>query len=362
MSMLSRYYEATLAFLKRYERPLSSLLFVSGFVGDLLTFGLMSLTSITLLFTAYLSFVLVATVVGHGTHGKRGKLARPLSVLAPLFAQFTFGSILSGFLILFTKSAVLAVSWPFIVLIALVFFGNELFSSYREHLIFQTILIYFSLYAFAIFVLPLYAERIGTEIFLGSTALALAAFALYVLVLAWVGRRRLLDALSGILAAVALITAAIVGAYLAGLLPPIPLALKSGGIYHEIAREGPAYVVSGEPARAWWDPRPQEVHHLPGTPLYAYSAVFAPGGFTTSVVHLWQRYDETSGSWVTESTVAFALSGGRSGGYRGYSLKGDPAPGKWRVLVQTLNGQTIGEFRFDLQNASAMPALVTESL
>ncbi len=362
ISMLSRSYEAVLSFLRSYERPLATVLFISGFVGDLLTFGFLDLPAVTLLFAAYLGFVLVATVIAHGTYGKQGALSRPLSVLAPLLAQFTFGSILSGFLIFYAKSAVLSISWPFIILIGLVFFGNELFRNYREQLIFQTILVYFSLYAFAIFALPLYLDRLGTGIFLGSTALALAAFMLYVLVLAWVDRRRLANALAGIIGSIALITAAVVGSYLAGLLPPIPLTLKDGGIYQEITHTGAAYVVEGEPARAWWDPRPQIVHHLPGTPLYAYSAVFAPGGFTAGVVHVWQEYDEETDSWITKSTVAFTLSGGRSGGYRGYSLKGDPEPGEWRVLVQTASGQTIGAFRFNVVNVTQEPVLKSEAL
>lgn len=355
-------YEKSLGFLKRNERRLSTFLFITGFIGDLLTFGLLDLANVTLLFAAYLAFVIVATIVAHVTYGKEGKFTRPIAVLAPLFAQFTFGSLLSGFLIFYTKSAVLSVSWPFIILLVLIFFGNEVFRNYRDLLVFQTLLVYFSLYAFVIFALPLYVDRLGTTVFLGSTAISIAIFALYLFLLNLAGRTRLQSALKLIIVSSTVVTAIIVGSYLAGLLPPIPLTLKSGGIYQSLVHENAAYIAKGEALRPWWDPRAQVVHHLPGTPLYAYSAIFAPGAFSASVMHVWQHHDEKTGDWNTESTVAFSLSGGREGGYRGYSIKDNPEPGKWRVLVQTIDGQTIGEFHFIVEAATSQPVLVTQSL
>lgn len=57
--------------------------------------------------------------------------------------------------------------------------------------------------------------------------------------------------------------------------------------------------------------------------------------------------------------VAFTLSGGRSGGYRGYSEKDNPEPGKWRVTIETVEGQTIGRLNFKIENVSASPPLYT---
>jgi hypothetical protein len=55
--------------------------------------------------------------------------------------------------------------------------------------------------------------------------------------------------------------------------------------------------------------------------------------------------------------VAFNLSGGREEGYRGYSIKSDPEPGKWRVQVKTLTGQVIGELRFKIENVTGKPVV-----
>ncbi len=347
-------YDRFLAFLVRHERPLATTLFIAGFATDLLTFGLLSLTKVTFLFALYLAIAIAATLIAHATHGKEGNaFVRSAAVLSPLAAQFVFGTVLSGFLIFYTKSAVLAVSWPFLILLALIFFGNELFRFYRSHLIYQALLVYFTLYAFLLFVVPLWLGEIGTRTFLVSTGLTLIGFALYIAALAALRHARLVEALWGILGSSLLLTVCIVGSHLGGLLPPIPLALKDAGVYQSITKDSAGeYVRTGVTQKPWYDPRPQEVPHRPGTPLYAYSAIFAPIQFSTSVVHVWQRYNPQTKSWKTEATIAFSVSGGREAGYRGYSLKSDPAPGKWRVLVQTLNGQTIGDLRFNVSNSS----------
>jgi hypothetical protein len=121
------------------------------------------------------------------------------------------------------------------------------------------------------------------------------------------------------------------------------------------------YQLSGEAAQAWWDPRAETVHHVPGTPLYAYSSIFAPGDFTTTVLHRWQWYDPTAKKWIDQATIAFILSGGREEGYRGYSEKFDPQAGAWRVLVETVDGQVIGKLSFTVINAASEPALITET-
>ncbi|CAN5707471.1 hypothetical protein BH11PAT2_BH11PAT2_06290 [soil metagenome] len=356
-------FETILAFAKRYERPLATVLFIGGFISDLLTFGLLNLPSVTMLFLGYLAFVIVGTIISHLAIGKQGNtFGRSVAVLGPLAVQFVFGSLLSGFMIFYTKSAVLSVSWPFLILLALIFFGNEVFRNYRDHLVFQSLLIFFSIYAFAIFALPLYVGKLGKVIFLESTAISIGVFILYLIVLGLLGWRRLRSALVLILITSGVAMLLIVAAYVSNLLPPIPLTLKSGGIYHSLTHTDTNYVVMGEVARSWWDPRTPLVHHVSGTPLYAYSSIFAPGDFTTTIVHKWQWYDPTSKKWTDQATIAFVLSGGREQGYRGYSEKGDPKPGEWRVLVETLDGQVIGKLSFTVVNESSEPALTTQSL
>jgi hypothetical protein len=365
--------ERTLRWARRNEHWLTSVSFLFGFVDQLIRFGYFPLRIELLMFEIYLAFAALCTILAHvtadrdGGTGIKGKVIRATAVLAPLLAQLTIGGLLAGFVVFYSKSASLLVSWPFILLLLIIVIGNEILRGYREHLVFQTVLFYFSLYALLIFALQVYTHTIGQKVFLQSTAASLGIFALFLGLLAAIEWSRLKKVLVPILASTTVLTALIVGAYVTRLIPPIPLIMRQGGIYQQVQREGSGYTVRGEALRHRFalledvDPRSRIIHHLPGTPLYAFSAVYAPSAFSTSVVHVWQKRD-MRGHWQTEATIAFSLSGGREQGYRGYSLKNDPEPGEWRILVQTLSGQTIGTIRFTLVNVEALPEMESATL
>lgn len=352
-----------LSFLQRYEHRLSTLLFVVGFATDLVTFTLLDLPVVNLFFIGYLILAAFFTFL---THTMRRFAVHPsawrrgIAVISPLAATFTIGGLLSGFLIFYTKSAVLSVSWPFLLLLLTIFLGNEFFRSYRSHIAFQTVLFFFALYAYAIFGLPLYINELGPDIFLWSTAIALAVFTVFLVLLSLASWERLKATLGRIVIGTVAVVVTVVALYFSGLVPPIPLTLKESGIYHGVSRIDGGYQVTHEGWSRWSRFLPREIHHVPGTPLYAYSAIFAPTSFSVNVVHRWERYDESSKKWITESMVAFTLAGGRAGGYRGYSEKSDPRPGDWRVTIETLEGQVIGRLNFEVENVPTAPTLYTD--
>lgn len=353
-----------LNWLQRNERHLGGVVFVGGFVTDLLTFTLLDVAYVNYFFIAYLAIAAVCTFGSHilfaRRHEEQQKWMRWLTVLFTLAGQYAIGGILSGCLIFYTKSAVLSVSWPFLILLALVFIGNEYFRKYREHLIFQTVLFFFALYAYAIFALPIYVGAIGPLVFVGSTVVTIAIFAGFLYLLNRTGAARLSESIKPITLSCAAIVVALVVSYATGVVPPLPLALKEGGIYHGLTRSSGNYVLRSEGERPWWDILPATVHVPAGGTIYAYGAVFAPIRFSTSVVHHWERYDTVQKKWVEEGHIAFPISGGRAEGFRGYSIKENPQPGTWRVSVETLQGQTIGRISFTVERVSTLPVLHEE--
>jgi len=56
------------------------------------------------------------------------------------------------------------------------------------------------------------------------------------------------------------------------------------------------------------------------------------------VRHIWSYYHPAHG-WRATDSVTFPITGGRDGGYRGYSMKRQIYPGEWRVEVVTYNGR-----------------------
>jgi MFS family permease len=354
-----------LVFAAKHERHLGGIAFVFGFGVDLFTFTVLSVAYANLAFAGYLflalSMVLLCSVYPRLRVYENG-WARTVSVLAPLAAQYAIGSLLSGFMIFYAKSAELSAAWPFLLLLAGVFIGNEFFRTHYKYLAFQLSLLFFALYAYLIFAVPLLFERLGPAIFLLSTVASITVFAVYLYVLGRINRIELYAslrfALPGALATLLLINVA----YFTGALPPIPLTMPESGIYHSLEKVGGNYVVHSEVIKKWYEFYvPRNVHTQGATTLYAYSAVAAPVKFGARVTHRWERYDEDKNSWVTESRIEFAISGGRPGGYRGYSAFSPNTAGKWRVSVETPGGQVIGRIPFQLVVSDVPPILHEET-
>jgi hypothetical protein len=78
--------------------------------------------------------------------------------------------------------------------------------------------------------------------------------------------------------------------------------------------------------------------------LVAYTAIYAPGGLTQAVHHVWRREDK-----VVDVVRLSPVHGGRRGGFRTFSRKtafpADPV-GRWTVDVVTASDQLIGRLRF----------------
>ena len=103
-------------------------------------------------------------------------------------------------------------------------------------------------------------------------------------------------------------------------------------------------------------------HRRVNEPVYVWSSIFAPTHLDTEVLHRWSRFDPAIGEWVTSTVIRFPISGGRDGGYRGYSKKENITPGAWRVDVETLRGQIIGRFTFKVVEVIESPELTKRTL
>jgi hypothetical protein len=282
----------------------------------------------------------------------------------PVATQFALGGLWSGFLVFYGRSAALAASWPFILLLVLFLVGNEVFRRYRSRLVFTSLLFFFALYSYAIFVVPVFTKTMGKFTFLGSGVLAVLAFYFFLSVLSVAGRERYRQSRWRIIGGAILIFAAMNLFYFARILPPLPLAAADTGIYTGVQHKGDSYIVTGE-AQPWYVKAGFEtpvLHLATGQQLYLYAAVFAPIKLATRVFHVWQWYDPAGKRWMTQSIVTFAINGGRDGGYRAYSIKRKPKPGEWRVNVESIDHRLIARVKFDVQQVATPVQTVTQTL
>ena len=156
--------------------------------------------------------------------------------------QFAIGGLSSGFLVFYGRSAAFASSWLFLLVLVGFLIGNEVFKKYHSRLVFSSLLLFFSLYSYAIFVVPVLIRAIGKVPFLLSGAVAVLAFLLFLRLLWAIGRERFRESRWPILLGTVLITVAMNVFYFTQLLPPLPLALSDIGIFHTVKKVGDKYI------------------------------------------------------------------------------------------------------------------------
>ncbi len=345
-----------------YERYVSPFALIGGFLLD--TFFLLDrVDSFTgnLLLLSYLAIAAFGIALLNIVESGRWRSNWMLVIVPfiPVVVQFAFGALFSAYLSLFGRSAGPIASWIFVIVIAGLLIGNERFRALYQKPQFQISILFVALFSFLIFFLPIIFSVIGPWMFMVSGAVSLTLIVLFIYLLRRVAPETVQASFYETMRSIAIIYVAFHVLYLADLIPPLPLALKESGVYHKVERRGFEYQLLDE-NRAWYTrliPVGQVFHRAPGEPAYVFTAVFAPTGLHTTILHEWQRYDERTEEWKTEHTFSFDITGGRDGGYRGYSIKSDLQEGDWRVNVLTAYGQTIGRVSFRVENVPEKPLL-----
>lgn len=350
---------------QRYERHLSSGAMLFGFIVDNLTLTRVDLLFDNLVIIFYLSIATASIALVHFHASRRWEhewltLAR---TFAPVPMQYAFGGLFSSFVVFYTRSASLISSWMFLLLLFTLLIGNEFVRERYARLTFQVGVLFFAVYSYAIILVPIVVGKMGTMVFLASGVVSVCVVSLLMLGFAYISRDRVAKHLRSMVLAIAGIYVAMHVAYFTNIIPPVPLSLKDAGVYHAVwkATDG-SYHVLGE-YRTWWERIwPVETIHLaPQERAYVYSSVFAPTRISTRIVHEWEYFNASTGSWESQFTYSFAIVGGRDGGYRGYTEKMSVPEGKWRVSVRTPEGLLLGRLRFTVVKVSAPPALYEEA-
>lgn len=331
------------AWYKKYERYLLPAALLIGFIGDTIAVRTIDLDIIRFILLGHI--VIAATgilIVNLPDWRVQGRIMRYVRLFMPLAIQYAFGALFSIFIVLYSHSGALSISWPFILVLTVLFVGTELFKKQYERLLVQVGALSFALLSYLVLFVPHTIRAIGPLVFIASGLIGALVMYGYIVFTARIAPRirdnktRLFKVAGGIIAIVYLL-------YFLNLIPPFPLSLRDAGVYYSVERAGEEYSVIDERDR-WYEVfLPFDVISIssPGETLFLYSAVFAPANLSTDVVHEWYRHDPDHG-WRRVSRVSFPMVGGRDAGYRGYSYHSGVSPGWWRVEIKTLNGGVIG--------------------
>ena len=342
-------------FLHRHEHAVPPALFLGGVTWDALTLQRIDALLDNLILGVYL--VLLGGFVVLGTLSRNDRpLARPLQKLArwaPGAIQFLAGGLFSAYVIYYTRSASLTTASLFLLLLVALLVANEVIWG-RLWSTYVLVGVYFlAVFCYFTFFMPTALGTMGFGVFLTSGFVSAGLVIGLVLYLDAYNVFGGTGAFAGAVGLVLGLLGLVVLFYVQHWIPPVPLALQKGGVYHDVDREGDAFVLRYEqpPWYRPWDTGDDPFHLAPGDTVHCFAAVFAPTDLRTTVYHHWQYYDETRKTWVDTDRLGYRVVGGRRSGYRGYTFKRHVHPGEWRVTVETPDGRPIGRIRFDVVRA-----------
>ncbi len=349
---------------EKYERRISSVGLVLGFIFDNLTLSRTDYTHDLHVFIIYLSVLGLAIFVLNLLEGGYFETSFWKHTATMFIIQLFVGGLFSGFVVIYGRSASLLSSWFFLLILSGLLIGNEFIKKHYARMTLHMSIYFVAIFSFMIFLVPILIGRMGNWIFLLSGIIALVLFAAFIYLLWRFVPERVEKDFRYLQIAVGGIFLAINALYFLNIIPPIPLALKTSEVYHSLSRESSGdYDVTREKA-PWYSFLQffERVHIRAGDPVFVETSVFAPVHFTADIVHEWYHFDDTQNRWVLASKIEFPVSGGRDGGFRGYSEKASIEPGLWRVDIKTTSGGKLGSLKFKVVEQSGEPELVSEKL
>lgn len=276
--------------------------------------------------------------------------------------QFFLGGLLSAYVIFYFQSASLTKTALFFIILLLLLVANEFLDKKLSNPFLLLGLYFWASWSFFIFFVPVVAKEVSHATFItsGLLSLLLLATVLYIL-----HRRQVWDERKKYLQAAILIVTLYTGLnlfYAFNFIPPVPLSLKWGGVYHHAARQPDGLFQLRFEQPPWfrfWQKSDRVFHYAAGDTVSCFTAVFAPTKLTTKIFHHWQRFSAKDKRWTSTDRLGFEIIGYRDGGYRGITRKQHIVAGKWRVDVETAERQLLSRIAFEVRPANSPVHLKT---
>jgi hypothetical protein len=356
----------SIAFYRRIEGSIRhhwlTIAFLCGFIVDNITLNRVDQLFDNLVLFSYVILAMLSIFLLYaGIAEKFGeRISRFCREKSPILMQYAFGGLLSGILIFYGRSSSLMDSWPFILIILCVIYGNETIKERAQRLVYNLTIFYVGLFAYLVLIVPVLIGKMGSTVFVASGVLSIVVMYFFIRMLERVvpnfislQKRVLVFFIGSIYIGFNVL-------YFTNLIPPIPLSLKHVGMYHSAEKtESGSYVLTYEKA-PWWmilsEINPV-FHYERGESIVCFTSVFAPARLSTSIYHRWQYYDEEKGEWTDHGRFAYTIIGGRGEGYRGYTAIDSYREGKWRCVIETERRQVIGKETFRIVRGVSGPLM-----
>lgn len=362
MKIISDYWRNTRSYIKRNERMLFPAFLIVGFIVDSLTITRVDKIFDNIIVLIYIilaggSILIINMRIGESTESP---FLYKIKTFMPLVMQYAFGGLFSAMIIFYSKSTSLLTSGPFLIALIILFIGNDKFHSKYPRLLFQIAVFYIAVLSYCLLIVPVLVGQISTAVFVLGTIVSATVMLGYFVLLAKLLPENFTKQINNLYYTTGGILCIFYILYFLNIIPPIPLSLKDSGIYHSVTRTtaGEYHVTLERPH--WYEfyrENSRTFHRTNGESVYAFSAVFAPTRINGTIYHEWSYFDEDALRWVSIGRFPISISGGRDGGYRGYSFNNRTFDGKWRIDVETKRGQVIGRMKINIESSEEIPKL-----
>jgi Protein of unknown function (DUF2914) len=277
----------------------------------------------------------------------------------PMASQFLLGSLFSAYTIFYSRSATFSGTAVFFALLILLLVANEFMRDRLSNLRLLISLYAVVCFAFFTFFLPVITGYMNAAIFAVGALLSVLVILRVAQLIYRNNPDRSREEGIGVTVPAAALIGILVGFYFLNWIPPVPLSLKFGGMYHEIKRSGDQFNLSFE--RQWYQVwKRADTAYPSNKPIYCFTAVFAPVDLNTTIYHHWYYRPNSSRPFVHADKIPLKIAGGREGGYRAYSFKQGLDPGDWRVDVEAGDGRVLGRVPVTVvEQGEAQPTLAT---
>ncbi|MDC0008184.1 DUF2914 domain-containing protein [bacterium] len=342
-------------FVRKHERYVPITFFIGGFIFDTLTLGRIDrLYDLIVLSLHMTSLTVMLYLFNLAEDGKwKNTFLEGYEEYFPLAIQFFFGGLSSAFVIYFSRSVSLSKTVSFFIILIGLFLANELLKKRISNKYLQFGVYFFINFTFFTFMLPVFLKKMNASIFLYSGLLSLVCtLALILIIYAKSRATRNEIKLHSLLGIVVAIYITINLFYYFKMIPPVPLALDTGIVAHNVTKRANVYNITYE-AEDWyvfWRKHKQQFHYVQDENVFIFSSIFAPTDLKQSILHRWFWYNSTKKEWQLIDDIGYDITGGRNDGFRGYTFKKNVIEGLWKVEVITNDELVLGVIDFEIVN------------
>lgn len=348
------------SYVLRNQKYIPILFFMGGFIFDSLTLGRIDRVYDTVVLWSHMTLLSITLYFYNTVDNERweGSLIRRYSEYFPLLIQFFFGALSSAFVIYFFRSVSMSKTVFFFILLVLLLFANEFLKKKISNKYLQFSVYFFISFTFFAFMIPTLIRQMNTFIFIISGLVSLGCtLALIRFIYRSSPGTRAEISLKKLIGLILSIYITINVFYAFNLIPPVPLALDTGLVAHEVRKVNNEYIVTYEksPWYIFWRKHDTSLHRQADQRVYVFTSVFAPTNLKKSVFHRWKHYNPETGKWEVTDDIGFKVTGGRDRGFRGYTYKSNLREGQWEVEVITEEELVLGVVDFVIKNTSEPP-------